>query len=144
MSNPLPKLDQAPDAQRRRTMAAVKGANTSPELRVRCIAHSLGRQFRLHDKRLPGKPDLVFPRLKKVIFVHRFFWHGHNCKRRARTPKTNVEYWMAKIDCNRARDAANLAALHGLGWSVAIIWECETRDAHQLTTVLTEFLEVDH
>jgi DNA mismatch endonuclease (patch repair protein) len=143
MSNPLPKLDHAPDAARRKTMAAVKSKNTTPEMRVRKAAHRLGRRFRLHDKLLPGKPDLVFPRLKKAIFVHGCFWHGHDCQRGARTPKTNRAYWIAKIDRNRSRDNANLIALKAKGWDVAVIWECETKNEQQLTHTLRKFLEVD-
>lgn len=143
MSNPLPKLDQAPDTQRRRIMAAVKSKNTAPEIRVRRAAHALGRRFRLHDKTLPGKPDLTFPRFKKAIFVHGCFWHGHDCKRGARTPKTNAAYWTAKIARNRDRDSANITAFQALGWNVQTIWECETKDLTALSDRLAVFLEVE-
>jgi len=137
---PLPKLDQAPDAQRRRTMAAVKGKDTKPERVVRRIAHGLGRRFRLHRKDLPGTPDLVFARDRKAIFVHGCFWHGHDCKRGARTPKTNRAYWEAKIARNVARDRAAIQALEAAGWTPLVVWECETRDVEALTARLRRFL----
>ena len=89
---------------RRRTMQAVKSENTGPELAVRRLAHSMGYRFRLHRKDLPGKPDLVFPRLRKVIFVHGCFWHGHDCARGARVPVQNRAYWTKKIKGNKVRD----------------------------------------
>ena len=113
-------------------MRAVKSSNTSPERKVRSAAHTLGGRFRLHRKDLPGTPDLVFPKHRLAVFVHGCFWHGHDCKRGARTPKTNAEYWRAKIARNKARDVASTAALEDLGWRVAVIWECETRDQASL------------
>lgn len=140
---PLPKLDQAPDVQRRRTMAAVKGKDTKPERVVRQIAHGLGRRFRLHRKDLPGSPDLVFARDRKAIFVHGCFWHGHDCRRGARTPKTNRAYWEAKIARNVARDRAALLALEAAGWTPFVVWECETRDQETLRARLDRFLNGD-
>src|SRR6185437_3811014 len=89
---------------RSRTMRAVKSRNTSPELAVRRVVHRMGYRFRLHRENLPGKPDLVFPKFQKVIFVHGCFWHGHSCTRGARVPKENHEYWQKKISGNRIRD----------------------------------------
>jgi DNA mismatch endonuclease (patch repair protein) len=89
---------------------------------------------------LPGKPDLVFASRRKVIFVHGCFWHGHDCARGARVPKSNVDYWAAKVRRNRERDAKTIAALHDAGWQVLIIWECETKDRDQLTNRLSQFL----
>lgn len=137
---PLPKLETAPDAQRRRTMAAVKGRDTKPEMIVRRAAHALGRRFRLHRKDLPGRPDLVFARDRKAIFVHGCFWHGHDCKRGARLPKTNVDYWQAKIARNVARDQAALKELAAAGWRTLVVWECETKDAAALHDRLARFL----
>ena len=114
-------------AKRSAVMARVKGKDTSPELKVRRLAHRLGYRFRLHRKDLPGNPDLVFPGRKKVIFVHGCFWHGHDCARGAREPKANAEYWRAKIARNRARDAASLEALAAQGWKALILWECELK-----------------
>ena len=124
-------------------MRAVRSGDTGPERIVRRIAHGLGRRFRLHRKSLPGTPDLVFARDAKVIFVHGCFWHGHDCKRGARTPKTNRDYWRAKIARNVARDAANVAALVEDGWHVLVVWECETRDRVVLTRRLADFLKID-
>jgi DNA mismatch endonuclease (patch repair protein) len=127
-------------AIRRRTMQAVKSKNTGPELAVRRIAHGMGYRFRLHRADLPGKPDLVFPRLHKAIFVHGCFWHGHNCVRGARTPKTNREYWTKKIQRNQERDRAALAALKYTGWKVTVLWECQIRDKQALHRRLDHFL----
>ena len=96
---------------RRRTMQAVKSENTGPELAVRCLAHRMGYRFRLHRKDLPGKPDLVFPRLHKAVFVHGCFWHGHDCARGARVPVQNRAYWTKKIAGNKGRDKDVQAAL---------------------------------
>lgn len=126
--------------ERARVMAAVKGQNTKPEMIVRRLAHALGYRFRLHRKDLPGKPDLVFPGRRKVIFVHGCFWHGHDCARGARQPKQNAEYWRAKIGRNVERDAANLAALEALDWQVLVIWECEMKDRDALADRLKAFL----
>lgn len=111
-------------ADRSAIMRSVKSANTKPEMLVRRIVHRLGYRFRLHYKSLPGTPDLVFPRLRKVVFVHGCFWHGHSCARGARTPKSNRNYWVAKIARNRVRDQLNAALLIAQGWEVYIAWEC--------------------
>jgi DNA mismatch endonuclease, patch repair protein len=127
-------------------MRAVRSADTGPERIVRAAARAAGyaRRYRLNARHLPGKPDLAFPALGKVVFVHGCFWHGHGCKRGARQPKTNRAYWRAKIAGNRARDAAALRALKAGGWGVLVVWECETRDAGtqsaKLARKLTRFL----
>lgn len=123
-------------------MRAVKGKNTSPEMTVRRIAHRLGRRFRLHRKDLPGAPDLAFPKDRRAIFVHGCFWHGHDCRRGARTPKTNRAYWEAKIARNVARDRAALAALEEMGWSTMVVWECELKDRPRLIDRIAGFLDV--
>lgn len=115
-------------AQRSAVMRAVKSKDTAPELAVRRAAHALGLRFRLQRTDLPGKPDLVFPARRIALFVHGCFWHGHNCPRGARMPRTNRAYWESKISRNVARDAAASAALKKLGWTSRTIWECETRD----------------
>jgi len=125
---------------RSRIMRAVKATNTAPEIAVRHMAHKMGYRFRLHRGDLPGKPDLVFPKLRKVIFVHGCFWHGHHCARGAREPKANAEYWRKKIQGNWARDARNRAALKVLGWRSAIIWECELKQPLRVKNKLTKFL----
>ena len=116
------------DRDRSRIMRAVKSKDTTPEIAVRRLVHSLGYRYRLHRRELPGKPDLVFAPRKKVIFVHGCFWHGHDCKRGARIPKSNTNYWRQKISRNRERDAVTLHKLKTSGWDVLVIWECEVRD----------------
>ena len=117
------------DAKRSATMRAVKSKNTSPELFVRRFIHSLGYRYSLHRKDLPGSPDLTFRRLRKVLFVHGCFWHGHDCLRGARVPKTNREYWERKIERNRERDRDTITKIGSLGWSVHVTWECELHDS---------------
>lgn len=92
---------------------------------MRRMVHGMGYRYRLHRRGLPGKPDLVFGRRRRVIFVHGCFWHGHACKRGSRIPKANRNYWTRKIARNKERDQERLAALHGDGWQVLVIWECE-------------------
>jgi DNA mismatch endonuclease (patch repair protein) len=121
-------------------MRAVKAENTSPELLVRSLVHSLGFRFRLHRRDLPGTPDLVFPRLRKVIFVHGCFWHGHDCARGARVPKTNRAYWMAKVARNAERDGRARAALAKCGWRTLVLWECGLKDRSKLAAKLRRFL----
>ena len=109
-------------------MALVRGKDTKPELLVRRLAHSLGRRFRLHRADLPGKPDLVFPGRRKVIFVHGCFWHRHDDPTcwRSRLPKTRKEFWGPKLEKNTARDAIAQSRLRALGWETLVVWECET------------------
>jgi DNA mismatch endonuclease (patch repair protein) len=135
-------MDDVPDA-RRRLMANVRSANTKPEMIVRRIAHALGYRYRLYVRSLPGSPDLVFPRKRKVIFVHGCFWHRHEGCSRTTFPKTRADYWNAKFSANVARDAAQATALCGLGWSVLAIWECETRDLPALQKKISRFLSND-
>ena len=121
-------------------MRAVKGTDTQPEMMVRRLAHGMGYRFRLHRKDLPGTPDLVFPRLRRVVFVNGCFWHGHDCARGARAPKANADYWSRKIARNSLRDAANLTALKAEGWRVAVIWECELKEPARVKKRLARFL----
>lgn len=122
-------------------MRAVKGKNTRPEQAVRSLLHSLGYRFRLHRRTLPGSPDIVLPGRKAVIFVHGCFWHGHDCKRGARTPKANADYWVGKIGRNMARDARARAELEAQGWRVLVVWECEIKNPDDLAAKLRAFLE---
>jgi DNA mismatch endonuclease (patch repair protein) len=126
--------------QRSRIMRAVKGADTTPELAVRRLAHGMGYRFRLHRKDLPGKPDLTFPRLRKVIFVHGCFWHGHDCARGARVPVQNRDYWTRKVARNAERDRIAQSELERLGWKSLVVWECEIRDQDGLRCALRRFL----
>lgn len=121
-------------------MRAIGSRNTAPELLVRRSLHRLGYRFRLHAHALPGKPDIVFRARRKAIFVHGCFWHGHDCARGARVPKSNTPYWLAKIARNRARDARVQGELEALGWDSLTLWECEIRDAGALAEKLAAFL----
>jgi DNA mismatch endonuclease (patch repair protein) len=121
-------------------MQAVKSKDTTPELLVRSLAHRMGYRFRLHRKDLPGKPDLVFPGMRKAIFVHGCFWHGHDCVRGARVPKNNREYWTKKIGRNKERDKAARQALAQSGWKVAVFWECTLRKDSDVSALLRKFL----
>jgi DNA mismatch endonuclease (patch repair protein) len=110
-------------AERSRIMRAVKSRDTTPERRVAAVVRALGYRFS-RKRALAGQPDFVLSKYRTVIFVHGCFWHGHDCRRGARVPKTNREYWLKKIARNRARDAVVRTALRRLGWRVLIIWEC--------------------
>lgn len=110
--------------KRSAVMRRVKGKDTTPELAVRRILRTAGIGYRLGGSGLPGRPDVVMKGRRTVIFVHGCFWHGHDCPRGSRQPKANAAYWIAKIDRNRARDAANAEALQTLGWRVITVWEC--------------------
>lgn len=120
-----PHSDVFSPEKRSAVMRAVKSKDTKPEIAVRKALFALGYRYRLNVKDLPGKPDLVFPKYRAVIFVHGCFWHGHDCKRGARTPKTNTAYWTSKIARNKARDKNNAAALRKLGWRVITLWACK-------------------
>ncbi|KRB03554.1 very short patch repair endonuclease [Lysobacter sp. Root690] len=120
----------SPDA-RSRLMARIRSRNTIPELRVRSILHRLGFRFRLHKKDLPGTPDIVLVSRRTVIFVHGCFWHGHSCKV-GKMPKSRIEYWEAKIETNRRRDALKRKQLRKLNWKVLTIWECELKAVDKL------------
>lgn len=110
--------------QRHRCMAAIKGKDTKPEMIVRRYLHSLGYRYGLHNRKLPGSPDLVLRRLKTVIFIHGCFWHGHEGCRYYRMPKSNLEFWKRKISRNRERDVEARVALEKKGWNVITVWEC--------------------
>lgn len=105
-------------------MSQIKGKNTKPELLVRKFLFANGFRYRLHDKKLPGKPDIVLPKYKTVIFVHGCFWHGHEHCKYYTVPKTKTEWWLNKINGNIANDTKAIAALEALGWRVMVIWEC--------------------
>lgn len=122
-------------------MAAIRSRDTKPELKVRRLLFSLGYRYRLHDKKLPGTPDLVFPSRKRVIFVHGCFWHGHEGCPKFRMPSSRTDYWNAKIAKNIERDRKDIAKLHNMGWKSFVVWECETGDVRALRDRLIEFLE---
>lgn len=122
-------------------MSRVRSKDTAPEWTVRRLAHAMGYRYRLHVEGLPGKPDLVFPGRRKVIFVHGCFWHGHEACRSGRVrPRANAAFWGPKLDRNRERDARHIAALTEAGWAVLVVWACELRDEASLRDRLSEFL----
>ena len=112
-------------AERSRIMAAVKSHSTTPEMVVRRLVHGMGFRYRLHVRSLPGAPDLVLPRLRKVIFVSGCFWHMHTCGR-CRIPTARRKYWLAKLQRNAERDQRVQRALRRAGWGVLVVWECQT------------------
>ena len=121
-------------------MANIRSRHTKPELVVRSLVHSLGFRFRLHYKKLLGKPDIVLPRHKKIILVHGCFWHMHDCKRGNVTPKTNPEYWTPKRMGNVRRDQTYAEAYKDAGYETLTVWECETRDLAALRGRIVGFL----
>lgn len=120
-------LDRLDPCRRSALMARIPGKDTKPELVVRSTLHALGYRYRLHVRSLPGSPDLVFPRRRKVLFVHGCFWHGHDCRFGRAKPKSRLHYWEPKLDANKKRDARASKRLRTGGWSVGAIWECEIR-----------------
>lgn len=130
-------------ATRSRMMAHIRSRDTTPERAARRELYGLGIRYRLHDGKLPGRPDIVIRRLRTVIFIHGCFWHQHPGCRMAYTPKSNVEFWQRKLQGNVARDARNQALLMEQGWRVVVIWECETRDREALRDQLARWLELE-
>lgn len=131
-------------ATRSRMMAHIRNRDTAPELAVRRELYSLAIRYRLHDDNLPGRPDIVIKRLRTVIFVHGCFWHRHPGCRLAYTPKSNVDFWLRKLEGNVSRDRANQSRLMELDWRVLIIWECETRNREALREQLARWLILEH
>lgn len=133
-------VDSVAPALRSEIMSRIRSSDTRPEMIVRRMLHKAGYRYRLHVAKLPGKPDLVFVRKQKVIFIHGCFWHMHECFGQARIPKSNVEFWTIKLRKNKERDDRNLRELRQLGWRCLIIWECELRN-EELLAKLRRFLE---
>ena len=132
-------MDHLSPERRSRMMSRVKNANTGPELAVRKILHGLGFRFRLHAKKLPGKPDIVLPKWRTVVFVHGCFWHRHPRCSRASTPACNVEFWERKFAANVRRDAEAQRQLRLLGWRILVIWQCELSRPTTLASRLKRF-----
>lgn len=124
-------MEETPE-QRSRTMRAVRSRDTKPELTVRRFLHAARLRYILHDRRLPGSPDLVFPKYRTVVFVHGCFWHQHANCHAASHPRSNTEYWSRKLTGNVERDARNRTSLEASGWRVLVIWECEIRERDAL------------
>ena len=136
-------VDTVTPKRRSEIMSGIRSKGMRPEMTVRRQLHSMGYRYRLHRRDLPGKPDLVFPARRKVIFVHGCFWHQHSdpACRIVRRPKSNREYWMPKLERNVARDAENRARLRELGWKVHVIWECEVRAGSRFLDKAREYLD---
>jgi len=134
-------MDNLTPEQRGRQMARVRGKDTRPEMAVRRLVFSMGYRYRLHDARLPGTPDLVFPGRGKVLFVHGCFWHRHTNCELARLPKSRLDFWLPKLEGNRKRDLKNQRLLRKSGWRIWVVWECELRDMDKLSRRIRRFLE---
>jgi DNA mismatch endonuclease (patch repair protein) len=124
-------------------MAAVHSTDTSPEMAVRRIVHALGYRYRLHIPTLPGRPDLVFPSRRKIVFVHGCFWHRHNKCRYATSPKSNRKFWESKFAANVARDRRVRRELKKMNWATLTVWQCELKKPEKLTERLNDFLTDD-
>jgi DNA mismatch endonuclease, patch repair protein len=132
-------MDFLSPTERSRRMSLIRKKHTKPERIVRRIAHRLGYRFRLHRSDLPGTPDLVFPRLMKIIDVRGCFWHLHHC-RTWRLPARRRAYWAPKLERNRQRDRRSIRKLRAAGWQVLVVWECETKNAEELAMRINLFL----
>jgi DNA mismatch endonuclease (patch repair protein) len=121
-------VDIVDQGTRSRMMSGIRAKNTKLEILVRKYFHAKGLRFRLHVKKLPGKPDLVFQKYKSVVFVHGCFWHRHSGCKYATTPSSREHFWTNKLSENVARDSYQIAALGGLGWRIFVVWECELRE----------------
>lgn len=137
----MTSMDVMSKEQRSRCMSRIRAKDSKPEMIVRRVTHELGFRYRLHRKDLPGKPDLVFPSRRKVIYVHGCFWHQHAGCQLASKPKTRPEYWEPKLAGNMARDRRVQAELNKLGWAVLVVWECETKDKKTLAERLTQYFD---
>ena len=133
-------MDKLSAERRSANMRQIRSQNTAPELLLRRMLHSAGYRFRLHRKDLPGKPDLVFPCRRKVIFVHGCFWHQHPGCREGRIPQSRREYWESKLVRNQQRDAAAQVSLQEQGWRALVIWECELKDTGAAMRTVQRFL----
>ncbi len=141
LENNIKMTDVYSKKKRSKIMSMVKEKDTKPEKVVRSLIHSLGYRYRLHRKDLPGKPDIVFKKYKKVIFVHGCFWHDHQCDRGKRIPKSNTQYWLDKKRKNRIREKKNIKLLKSMGWDCLIIWECEIKNLGEIQSRITSFLD---
>ncbi|HYM78782.1 MAG TPA: DNA mismatch endonuclease Vsr [Candidatus Dormibacteraeota bacterium] len=133
-------MDTISHVRRSENMRRIRSQHTKPELVIRSLVHRLGFRFRLHRRDLPGRPDLTFPSLKRVIFVHGCFWHQHKRCADGRLPKSRQSYWVPKLQANVVRDKRHRANLKRLGWNVLVVWDCETADTARLATRLQNYL----
>lgn len=137
------KMDIVTRKQRSRMMSGIKGKNTKPERLLRSALHKLGFRFRIQQKDLPGKPDIVLPKYKTIIFVHGCFWHRHPGCKYAYTPKSNIEFWTNKLDGNVVRDGLTKKALEDMGWRVLIVWECEIKSLLENDSNLRNIITIE-
>jgi DNA mismatch endonuclease, patch repair protein len=134
-------VDRVSVSKRSAIMSRIRGKDTAPELAIRRLVYSEGYRYRLHVKKLPGQPDLVFPMTQKVIFVHGCFWHMHpNCPK-GRPPKSKLDYWVPKLEENRRRDLRNERELRKKGWRILVVWQCELKDIEKLKRRILNFLD---
>ncbi|RJX18464.1 MAG: DNA mismatch endonuclease Vsr [Desulforudis sp.] len=126
--------------ERSERMSRIRSKNSSPELKLRRLIHSMGFRYRLHVNELPGTPDLVFPSRKSVIFLHGCFWHRHEGCKLARLPKSKLDFWKPKLETNRARDLLQQQQLRDLGWRLLVVWECEMVYTERISTIVRNFL----
>lgn len=133
-------VDTISSKRRSENMRRIRSKGTKPEMAVRRLVHSKGFRFRLHSPLLPGKPDLVLPRLGKIIEVRGCFWHRHEGCIDSHIPKSRREYWLPKLKRNLRRDKDNLEKLRAMGWRVLVVWECEVRDVERVSARLEAFL----
>ena len=133
------RWDGVPDDLRKR-MRRIRSKDTKPELTLRSLLWAAGYRYRLHAKDLPGKPDLVFRKQRKVVFVHGCFWHQHDGCNRSHVPRSRLDYWKPKLDRNLSRDAAQQAAIAAMGWSAEVVWEYELKQAEAALDRVMEFL----
>ncbi|MER9723703.1 MULTISPECIES: very short patch repair endonuclease [unclassified Mesorhizobium] len=133
-------MDIMSPAERSARMSLIRSTNTKPELRVRQLLYQLGYRYRLHRQDIPGRPDIVFPGRRKVVFVHGCFWHNHEGCKVGHLPHSRQDYWSAKFSRNKERDAANLEAATSQGWRALVVWECEVGNLDTLAVQLIAFL----
>jgi len=122
-------------------MSKIRGKETKPEILVRKYLFSKGFRYRLHDEKLPGKPDIVLPKYRTAIFIHGCFWHGHLGCKRAKLPTTNTEFWEKKISANIERDKRNIEKLKSEGWNVIVVWQCEIASTKKREVRLERLIE---
>jgi DNA mismatch endonuclease (patch repair protein) len=134
-------MDNLDQLRRSENMRRIRSKDTKPELVVRKLVRSLDfAGYRIHRKDILGKPDLAWIGRKLAIFVHGCFWHGHNCREGVRKPKSRVDYWLSKIECNRQRDHKQQAILESLGWRVLVVWECELQNSGAVAARIKRFM----
>ena len=134
--------DTLTQLERSERMSGIRSKDSAAEMRLRRMIHHMGYRYRLHVKKLPGTPDLVFPARKSIIFMHGCFWHRHQDCRLARMPKSRVEFWWDKLEANKRRDAENIQRLRELGWHVLVIWECQMKEKNltEVSNLVRRFL----